>query len=246
MSYKATLLALDTLSESDRKLYKAAKIVDTEGKEVDGFAFDLEGLEDHPDAGALVRGKRRETQDRQVAEEALRKLRDEMRTMKEGEHDRLKGSRKKEEVDALEKSYEAKLLEKDTRNGELQASLHAHLVASVARDLASDLAVDREAIPALLPHILPRLAVEVEGKEARTRVLDAAGKPSAATVEDLTKELLASKSLARLVSGTKAKGGSAPGSNKARGSAPSTIDFNRSTSDVAADLEARARSEGKM
>jgi hypothetical protein len=246
MPYKATLLTLDALPEAERKLYKPAKIEDAAGKEIDGFAFELEDHDSHPDVGALRRAKRRETLDRQKAEDAAKAAREELRALKEGEHERIKGTRKKEEVDALEKSYAEKLKAKDDENVQLRTSLHKHLVSGVARDLATALAVDVDAVPALIPHILPRLQVEVEGEEARTRVLDPSGKPSAATLEDLKKEMLATKSLARLVSGTKAAGGGAPGSGNTRGGAPSSIDFSQSAEAVGAALEAQAKAAGKL
>lgn len=241
MAIKAVLRSLEGIDDAIKKLYKPAKVILSEGgkeTEIDAHVLDVEELEQHPDTGPLLRAKQREKQRAQTAEDALGKVKTELQEYRDKEHERLRGMRPKEEVDALDKSYQGKLKERDDKILALEGGMHKYLVGQVARELATEVAVDTDAIPALLPHILPRLAVEMSGGEPTTRILDSAGKPSASTLADLKKELLAAKPLARLVSGTKANGGGAHGSDKNGGSAPQKIDFNKSPKEVAAALKA--------
>jgi hypothetical protein len=80
----------------------------------------------------------------------------------------------------------------------------------VAQSLASELAVSGSA-PLLLPHIARRLKVEIVDGTPITRVLDASGKPSAASVDELKKEFIDNKAFAPVIVGSRASGGGAAG-----------------------------------
>ena len=126
-------------------------------------------------------------------------------------------ARKAGDVGALEKSwtdkYAAIQAEKDAEIQRLNGSLTGVLVDSVASRLAADLAVQGSA-NVLLPHIRGRLAVDYVDGSPVTRVLDASGKPSAATVDELKAEFAANPAFAPIVAGTKASGGGASGAGR--------------------------------
>ena len=74
----------------------------------------------------------------------------------------------------------------------------------------------------LLPHIQARLQVDHSGDEPTLVILDAKGKPSTATLDDLAKEFRDNKEFAGIVSVSQASGGGAsrPGVTAPAGSAP--------------------------
>lgn len=141
---------------------------------------------------------------RKEAEEAARKAAED-------------AARKAGDVGSLEKSwsdkYNAIQAEKDAEIQRLNGSLTGVLVDSVASRLASDLAIQGSA-NVLLPHIRNRLAVDYVDGAPVTRVLDAAGKPSAATIDELKAEFAANPAFAPIVAGTKASGGGASGAGR--------------------------------
>lgn len=141
---------------------------------------------------------------RKEAEEAARKAAED-------------AARKAGDVGSLEKSwtekYNAALAEKDAEVQRLNSSLTGVLVDSVASRLASDLAIQGSA-NVLLPHIRNRLAVDYVDGAPVTRVLDASGKPSAATIDELKAEFAANPAFAPIVAGTKASGGGASGAGR--------------------------------
>lgn len=119
-------------------------------------------------------------------------------------------ARKAGDVTALEKSWQDKLAK---REAELLAEVQGRdarlldlTVNAEARRIASELAVPGSA-DVLLPHIKARLKYE----DGRVTVLDADGKPSASTVDELAKEIAANKAFAPLIVASHASGGGANG-----------------------------------
>lgn len=149
----------------------------------------------------LLAEKKKADSERKKAEDAARAAAEE-------------SARKSGDVQAIEKSWQEKLAaslgEKDTEIKRLDGSLRNVLVESVAKGIAGDLAITGSA-NVLLPHIRARLAVDYVDGEPMTRVLDAHGKPSAATLDDLKAEFAASAAFAPIIAGTKASGGGAAG-----------------------------------
>src|SRR5690606_28444155 len=92
------------------------------------------------------------------------------------------------DVEALNKSWEAKLAKREAELAEALKARDSQLmdltVGATAQRLASDLAVPGSA-DVLLPHIKSRLRYE----DGKTIVLDAEGKPSASTVDELANEI---------------------------------------------------------
>lgn len=145
--------------------------------------------------------------------EAKRKAREEAEAAKLAIED---AARKSGDVAALEKSWQEKL---DKQKSDYDAALsgaNAQLVSltvgATAQKLAADLAVPGSA-DVLLPHIKSRLAYQ----DGKLSVLDAEGKPSASTVDELAKEIASNKAFAPLIVASLATGGGAPGG---KGGAP--------------------------
>lgn len=120
-------------------------------------------------------------------------------------------------MQALEKSWSEKLTARETelssQIAKLDGSLRDVLVESVAKGLAAEIAIPGSA-NVLLPHIRARLAVDYVDDKPVTRILDAAGKPSASTLEDLKNEFAGNAAFAPIVAGTKASGGGAAGAGR--------------------------------
>lgn len=163
---------------------------------------DVSGLKKKVDE--LLAEKKAADHKRKEAEDAARKAAED-------------AARKSGDVTALEKSWQDKLealqSDKDAEIHRLNANLTGVLVDSVASTLASDLAIQGSA-NVLLPHIRNRLTVDYVDGSPVTRVLDASGKPSAATVDELKAEFAANPAFAPIVAGTKASGGGASGAGR--------------------------------
>lgn len=134
-------------------------------------------------------------------------------------------ARKSGDTEALEKSWQEKL---GKREAELMAELQARdrwldeiTVEAEANRLASELDFEGSA-KLLLPLIKPRLKRDVRDGRPVVAVLDATGKPSASTLDDLKAEFLNDASLARFVKGSSATGGGAAGA-KSGGAAVKTM-----------------------
>lgn len=201
MALKAKInkAAHDKLSDEIKALYKA---------DGDDFVLDIEGADDPAE---LRRARDREKQaaadatklaadEKKRADDLQRKLDDEAST----------DARKKGDIDALEKSWQAKIDAADAKGKEegdkLREQLRKLLVENKARSIADEISTSPEL---LLPHIMSRLSAELDGDEPKTRVLDVDGKPSAATIDDLKKELLATAKFAPILKASNASGGGA-------------------------------------
>jgi len=220
---KAEIQKLEDVPETYRGEYKAGE----DGK----YYLDLEvvdGEVHHPAVRALVKAKRREAEDRGKAELLAKELKERADTLAAERESLLKGTVPKDNVERLENSYKERLANREkeltdkfgAEIARLDGSLREILVDKVAQELAADMADLPIHVPLFLPFVKARLAFETttEGK-ATTRVLDKDGKPSAATLEDLKKEILAMPMFSAVALGSKATGGSAPGSTGG-GSAP--------------------------
>jgi hypothetical protein len=124
------------------------------------------------------------------------------------------------DVEALRKSYETKLAQ---REQELTEQLGARdkwldemTVSRAATELAAELDFNGSG-KLLMPLITPRLKRDtVDGRPVVT-VLDKDGRPSAMTLADLKKEFMSDASLASFVKGSSATGGGAQGSKSSNG-----------------------------
>lgn len=203
MAIKMKLESLDGVEENVKALYKK-----TEG----GYLLDVED----PDREVLLRAKEHEKNLRQIAEnkareaaEKLGELAQEVETLKNSSGD---AGKVREE---LTLAYTAKLNElsgkKDKEISERDALLRDVFVNSVAKAVSSEVFV----APALgLPHVAKRLKMEIVDGKPQTVVLDANGKESAMTLDELKAELLANPEYAGATIGSKASGGGAAGGGR--------------------------------
>lgn len=185
----------------------------------EGFKLDLEDLED---TGALKRAKEHEKDARKKAEAKAREFESSMKELQDQMEELQNGaSRKKGDVDSLEKSYQKKMQDLEEKYREqvdgLTNTLKKNTVDATARQLASDLSGENAEI--ILPHIRNRLAFEYENGEAKVRVLDENGEVTADTVEDLKTSYFTNDKFSPIIVGSKASGGSAAGAKGGGGAA---------------------------
>lgn len=218
MALKSILESLDGLSEDVKKEY-----TEKDGK----FYLDIEGLDEHPGVGALKRAKDHEKSLRQKAEGKVTELENTL-TEKETEIEGLRtGAVPKDDVNALKTSYETKLSTKEAefneKYGKLNGLVEKHMLDGKALEMATAIST----VPALLvPHIRGRLKLEEVNGELSISVLDQSGKPSAASLDDLSKELLSNKNFAPILIGSKASGGGASGGSGGGGASKKLGDMN--------------------
>jgi len=137
-------------------------------------------------------------------------------------------ARKKGDIEAIENSWKAKVEEAktagETRATRLETMLRELLVDNKAIALANEVSTAPDLI---LPHIKARLMAELDGDKPVTRVLDAEGKPTALTVEELSAELVANPKFAAIIKGSDANGGGAGGKHLCSGA--TGADFHKLT-----------------
>jgi hypothetical protein len=236
MALKVTLETLEGIAEP---LVKEYKQVEVDGKKV--YQLDLEGAED---TGALKRAKDHEKGQRQAAEKAAREAQTALEAAQEELDNMRRGAIPKGDVEKLEGSWKTKL---EKIQGELTAerdgalgTLRTLLVDNIAQSLASKISNSPEL---MLPHIKSRLTTEKTSEGYVTRVLDANGKPSALSIDELQKELTTDKRFSAIIIGSKASGGGAAGAGGAGSGAP-VVDpkFNwakATPSQIAAQIKAK-------
>ena len=218
MAYKAILESLDGVDEAI-----AGNYTEKDGK----FYLDIEGLDEHPGVGALKRAKNHEKELRQAAEGKLKEAEDKVTDLEGTIEGIRKGAIPKGDVDALESSYKKKL--EDARNeGEQKLTNLRNLVDKKLLDSeALAMATEISTVPSLLvPHVRSRLQVEEADGELTIRVLDVEGKPSAASLADLRKELLSNNSFAPILIGSKASGSGANGGSGGGGASKTFSQMN--------------------
>lgn len=205
--------SLDGIDESLRGLYE---------QDGDKYRLKIEGLPQPEDTSGLkakvdelLAEKKSEAEKRKAAEEAARKAAEE-------------AARKSGDVEALDKSWQEKL---SKRERELLDQLESHsaqvrelTVGRAATELATELAVSGSA-KALLPHIQARLGMDMRDGRPTVVVLDADGKPSAATLAELKNEFASDPAFAPLIVGTRATGGGASGAKHGGGAAKRFTDY---------------------
>lgn len=127
-------------------------------------------------------------------------------------------ARKAGDVAALEASWQAKfdaaIGGEKARGDKLEKSLRDLLVDREALVIAAEIST----VPELMePIIRARLQADLDGERPFTRVLDTNGKPSAANIDDLKKELVANAKFASIIKASNASGGGTTGNNSGGG-----------------------------
>lgn len=221
MKRKLTKDDYGKLTPELQKLYKA-----------DGEIFVLE-LEDD-DTGALERAKEREKLARKAADDKVKALTDELAELRASLDDSAQDQvRKAGDVKALDESWKAKFAKQQAEHEKALGVRNQQLTSLLVDQTAATLAKEISTVPSLMAeHIRKRLTADLDGDTPATRVLGPDGKVSAASLEDLKKELLDDKSLASVMIGSQASGGSAiPGRRQTPGSSlgakGTTVDLSR-------------------
>ncbi|EJI4682327.1 hypothetical protein VY487_004854 [Salmonella enterica] len=202
LKFRITKEEFDALTEEQQVLY---------GESGEGYQIAIEGL---PDTSALD-GLKLKVEELLSEKKAEQKKREEAEA--EAEKERLEKLKKSGDIESLEKSWQEKLekAEQDSRAkiDALNASIHKMLVDNVALDLATSLC--GEAAPVILPHLKTRLTVETDSDgNPVTRVVDSAGKLSAASLDDLKKEFTGNKLFSALIIDSRASGTGGEGGEK--------------------------------
>lgn len=181
---------------------KLSKDIQSEYKEKDGeYVLDIDGDED---TSALKRAKDREQQRAKDAE----KRADELQAQLDGISD--KDSRKRGDIETLEKAWKKKADETQAQYDARIGKLEGYAKKSLIEGTASAIAAKISTVPALMAKaVRERLTVDFDGDEPTLRILGTDGKPSAMTIEDLSKEFVANKDYSGIIVGSKASGGGA-------------------------------------
>ncbi len=222
--------SLDGLDDGVKALYE--KTGDKYTLKVDGLpkGEDVDGLKKKVDE--LLAEKKAAKKAAEEAEAARRVAEEE-------------AARKNGDVEALERSWAAKLEKRERELAgqidTLQGSITTMTVDNVAVRLANEIAVPGSA-DLLIPHIKSRLAAEQRDGQFVTVVRDAAGKPSAATLDDLKTEFTTNPAFAPVIVGSKASGGGASGGGHGGGAAQG--DMGGSPEQRRAAIAARLKASG--
>jgi len=185
---------------SKEEYEKLSDLLKGEYVEKDGdYVISLDGDDE------LRRAKDNEVKNHGETKEALRKLREDMAKLTDNT------SRRTGDVEALDKSWAEKF---NTMQTELQGQVNQSnsLVVNTLRDLTtSEIANKISNAPSLMKKILAdRIAIEIDGEKPSIRVLGLDGKPSAMSLDDLQKEIVANKEYAPIIVTSKASGGAKP------------------------------------
>jgi hypothetical protein len=217
MTLKRSIKALEDAPEAVRSFYKQVGEefilqVDGHSAETPESVTALKNAKDH-EKNLRVAAENERDQAKTALTEA-----EEARTTAETERDAAKAS-KGQDVQALEASWKQKLedataaAEKD--KNELTGEIERLLKTNTAQSLANEIST----VPELFAGVIEqRLKVE-KGADGKffTRVLDGEGKPSAGTIDDLRKELLANDKYAAIIISGKGSGGGAGGTGSGGG-----------------------------
>ncbi|WP_180698965.1 hypothetical protein [Pseudomonas crudilactis] len=200
---KFQLDTLEGVDEAVRALY-----TEKDGK----FVLGIEGLPQQEDVSGLKAKNAELLAEKKEIERKAREAEDTAR------QEREEAARKSGNVEELERSWTEKFNRREAElngmleqeRGTLSGQIRDLTVGRTATDIASALAVQGSA-KALLPHIERRLSVEQRDGKPVVVVLDAQGKLSAATLDELKAEIANDAAFAPLIAGSKASGGGAGG-----------------------------------
>lgn len=202
---------------SKEEFEKLSDVMKAEYQEKNGHYFAK--IEDDDEAlEALERAKKNEVDSHKETKAALKKLQDQLEEIQN------EGSRKKGDVEALENSWKKKFGDRETELTKeiekLSGIVNNSLRDSALTTLASKL-VKPESHRLFKKSIEERLITEIKDGVPTLRILDPAGKPSALTIEDLEKEIVANKEYAPIIITSRASGGA---EKPSRSGAPMTQD----------------------
>lgn len=219
MTLKFQLDTLEGVDESVQAMY-----AEKDGK----YVLKIEGLPQPEDVSGLKN---------QMAT-LLSEAKEAKRLKKEAEDaaqlEREESARKSGNVEELEKSWKEKYDrlqaeltgQLDSERSTLSNQVRELTVGRTATDIANEIAIPGSA-KALHMHIERRLSVEQRDGKPTVVVLDASGKLSAATLDELKAEFTNDPAFGPLIAGSKASGGGAGGAGKGGGAAQGNIGGNK-------------------
>lgn len=232
MGLKYRVENVDELPEGIRDAYRKAD------DESGGFVLDVEGVTPDEELSGLKSALDKERGNAKTASKELQRYRDEVAELREERDRLLDSSGTEEELKRIRDAFDRKLesarndheREKTSLTDKLQGRdrmLEKVMADGRAEALAAQLAVDEPSTPVLRKLIRERLRVTIDddADEPRLVVLGRDGKETDKTVDDLRSELLEDKSMARLVTDTRGKGGG--GSPRSRGKGTGSPDRDR-------------------
>lgn len=188
------------LSKTDYE--KLSADLKLEYAERDGdYILDIDGDED---TGALKRAKDREVQLRKDAETRARDLEEQLASISDVD------ARKKGDIETLEKSWRKKAEESEAGYKGRIDKLTSYTVSQMIDGASKQIADKISTVPALMSRaIRDRLSVDFDGDTPTLRVLDASGKPSAMTLDELSTEFVANREFSSIIMGPRSSGGGA-------------------------------------
>lgn len=161
----------------------------------DNYKLDVAGM---PNIDALTAAKDDAVKARREAEERARNV-------------EARVNEVTKELDETRSSFETKMAE---QLGEKEAALtkaNAFVNNTLVKSVASDIANDISTAPSIMSEfIAKRISVDMSGDEPKTVFLDASGKPSKLTADELKAEFAADKNFAPIVKVNRASGGKSP------------------------------------
>lgn len=192
---KITKKAFDALDDAIKALYKESG---------NDYVLDVEADPNAENVDELRRAKEREAND---AKELRKKLRDAEAQLEALDND---DARKRGDIEAIEKSWKDKLEKKERELNEQLTTKDTFIKDVLVQDKAENLATKISTVPNVMKRVIQeRLHVDMAGDKPLLRVLDLEGKPSALSLADLEKEIVANPEYAPIIIGSKASGGSA-------------------------------------
>lgn len=210
MKRKITKEAYEALSEALKALYEA---------DGDNYVLELEDDDSDAEMERLKLKRQIESDHRKRAEAERDELKKQLKELQEAQNKKADDDhRKAGDVEALDKSWKAKF---EAREKELLAQIEQNnsviqqiTVGAAAQDIATRISTAPEL---LAPAISSRLTVEYTDGKPIMRVLDKDGKPSAATLEDLEKEIAGDKRYASVIIAGNGSGGGGRGGQSGNG-----------------------------
>jgi hypothetical protein len=211
MKYQVSASDYEGLDDDAKKLY---------GSEDDGkHTLKIEGLEIPDVAGLkkkvtdLLAEKKDEAKKRKAAEKEAARITAE-KAVKDGDVEAV--------TESWQKKYDTDMAAANEAKDDALKMLRLEKVHSKAVELATTLAVPGSA-DVLLPHIESRLSMDIKDGRAVAVVMDAQGKPSALTVDELGKEIANNAAFAPLIVASNAAGGGANGTQRGGAAKSKTV-----------------------
>lgn len=212
MAVKLIIDSLESVPEALREHYAAGSDGKFHLQDDKGAISTLAGAKEHEKNLRVAAEGERDTARQRVTE-----LEGQVTTLT-GERDQARNDKGKD-VQTLEASWQEKLAAAETKGEKAVAALTAEVERLLVTNTAVAMAGEISTVPELFQDVISkRLKVE-KGADGKyfTRVLDAAGQPSAATIDELKQELLANEKYAAIVISGKGSGGGAGGSGSGGG-----------------------------